>query len=170
MPDLTPNGPKPGPSEYVRFRIGDAGTAGRRLAALEDIVRALRERKSRERGGQLADDDADEAAREIAALMPREAVATFDPSPGADAWLPAGGLVVRDWALDATLWGIFVCEYDLGEIVRLDAGTAELRFCANAWPFGGVTSLVRLVEAFGFGLTEVDNGTDVLTPEAFAED
>jgi hypothetical protein len=157
-------------SEYVRFRLGDERTAARRLAAFEDVVRAMRDRKSGEPGGQLTDHDAEEAALAVAAAVPREAAATFESPPDARAWLPSGGLVVKGWDLVSVLWSIFICEYDLGEIVPLDPGSAQVHYAAHAWPFGGLTSLVRLVEAFGFGLTEVHDGADILTPDWFADD
>lgn len=150
--------------------MGEPGTLSLRLEALERVVEALRARKSRESDGQLTDDDAEAEASQLASLVPAEASATFDPTSQAPSWLPPGGLVVKDYDLHTTLWSVLTRAYHLGDIVVVELGTAELRFRASSWPYGGVTSLVRLTEAFGFELIQADNGTDILMPESFAHE
>lgn len=134
--------------EYVRFRLGRKDTREERFAALGKVLGALRERKAREASGQLDEDSANTEAREMVRLV---------HSPAA----------IADLETDLSL--ILACEYFIGDLVRLGSDLAEVRYDAQAWPYGGVTSLVRLVESFGFEIEQVDNGTDVLSAEDFRE-
>jgi hypothetical protein len=63
------------------------------------------------------------------------------------------------WDFDSMIWSVMEAEYTLIGCERVASGAARLNFDALAYPYGGVGGLVALVEAFGFMVTGIEDGT-----------
>lgn len=147
--------------EYVRFRVGTEPSAANRLEHLRRAVDALAAAKARVPSGQVEPVD-DEEVVAWRSILPPMASATFATAPPRGAWLPPAGLIEPGWEDLSMLLAILSGETRLEGIHLRDHGTAELRFDSLAWPYGGITCLIRLVEAFGFDVISYDEGS---TPE-----
>ena len=143
--------------EYVRFRVGTEPSAANRLEHLRRAVDALAAAKARIPGGQAEPTDDELVAWR--SILPAMAVATFAAAPPSGAWLPPSGLIEPGWEDLSMLLAILRGETRLEGIHLCDHGTAELRFDSLAWPYGGITCLIRLVEAFGFDVIAYDEGS-----------
>lgn len=146
-------------SEYVEFSVHSRD----RLPLLLRVVQELRHEKSSERRRSLQeleslfDDDAlshffwptvAERAQRLRDLSTRPVVET-----------PTEQTVGLRWDFDSMIHAIMEAEYDLLGCEPSEAGKARLNFRALAYPYGGVGGLVALVEAFGFAVTGIEDGT-----------
>ena len=154
--------------DFVRFRLGEPISAPHRLSSLAAVVGLLKASKSRGGGCQVPSALVEEETSIIQAQVPPGAAATFDERPAPNAWLPDGGIVVDGYDLRSTIGGILECEYQLYDVHQLDGSLAELRLPSGG--YGGVTSLVRLAEAFGFDLLAVHTCGDVIARDDFRSD
>ena len=68
------------------------------------------------------------------------------------------------WGLLELIDAVEAAEFRLIEVVRTAEDLAELRFDPLAYPYGGVGGLVALVEAFGFRVVGIDDGTGYWAP------
>jgi len=75
---------------------------------------------------------------------------------------PTEQAVGQCWDFDSMIHAIMEGEYDLLGCEPSVPGKAVLRFDAQAYPYGGVGALVALVEAFGFAVSGIDDGTGYL--------
>jgi hypothetical protein len=141
----------------------------RRVQALAELVRALATEKAGHPGRQVSATDAEFAAWER--RMPHEARMTFEPEPPASAWVPPSQRLQPGWDPASLYDAILVSEYDLRGVVLVGDSEAELQFEALAWPYGGISSLIALVEAFGFdALAFLEGSAPPVTREAHLRD
>jgi hypothetical protein len=65
----------------------------------------------------------------------------------------------RRWDLLAMIDAFADGEYELRSCEMVGDGRARLEFDSFAYPYGGVGCMVALVEAFGFRVVGIDDGT-----------
>jgi len=78
---------------------------------------------------------------------------------------PTDQAVGQRWDFDSMVHAIMEAEYDLLGCEPSQGGRARLSFRALAYPYGDVGALVALVEAFGFTLTSIEDGTGPIAVE-----
>lgn len=140
-------------TEYIEFEL-DGEDHDERLVQLQRFVGHLRSAKATGEGRQTELTDVEPWL----ALLPIQFKAGFVSSSLASAWLPPGGFSEPGWDVESMLEALLHGEYELSGVDVIGRGVAELRFLALAFPYGGVGSLVRLVEGFGFRVRAVDDG------------
>ena len=154
--------------EYVEFSVESEA----QLERLRAVVAALQSEKRGETRRSTA---------ELEALFGPDTLEHFN-RPGAAAReqrreelstrvvieLPTEHSVSARWDFDSMIQAIKDGDYDLIGCDRLSDGRVQLRFFANGYPYGGVGALVALVEAFGFAVTGIEDGTGyvAVSPEA----
>jgi hypothetical protein len=72
---------------------------------------------------------------------------------------PTDQAVGQRWDFDSMVHAIMDSEYELLGCEPSLGGRARLSFRALAYPYGGVGALVALVEAFGFTVAGIEDGT-----------
>jgi len=128
--------------EYVRFVV--VGTDGRaRLAQLGAAIAAIEAEKATDEYHQVDLDD--EMLKRLRPAFPNAVVDSLG-APG-------------DYDLESVLATMLMCEYDLLGVSEPSKGTADVQFFARAYPYGGVGSLIRLVQAFGFEVVGCNDGS-----------
>ena len=143
--------------EFVRFTIGTAPSARARLAHLVEAVEALAADKSKSPSGQVELEGNDEL-NVWTRILPPMALATFEAVPPRNAWMPPSGLIEPGWD-ELSMLGAVLGGETLLHGVHVNGGVGELRFEALTWPYGGITSIIRLVEAFGFDVVSYNEGS-----------
>ncbi len=78
---------------------------------------------------------------------------------------PTDQAIGQRWDFDSMVQAIMEAEYDLLACEPSPGGKARLSFRAQAYPYGGVGALVALVEAFGFTVTGIEDGTGPIAVE-----
>jgi hypothetical protein len=146
-------------SEYIEFSVDSDA----RLKKLQTVVAVLQAQKR----GQPR-----KSTAELEAIFGSDALAHFD-RPGAAAReqrrhdletkpvveLPTENAAGARWDFDSMIHSIMDGDYDILGCDRVDGDTARLNIYADAYPYGGVGGLVAVVEAFGFRVTGIDDGT-----------
>jgi hypothetical protein len=146
-------------SEYVEFRVDSEERLQRLVRVLVELQRekAGPVRRSPEALQAIFDPEAlrhfewpapEERAQRRVDLRTRPVVETQTEA--------AAGL---RWDFDSMIWSIMEAEYALLGCERVGGDAARLKFDALAYPYGGVGGLVALVEAFGFAVTGIEDGT-----------
>lgn len=171
----------PATSEYVRFRVGADQGAAERFAALEGLFAVLAAFKA-EQFEPIDEDDEDydeDAEFRLAdavwlGLFPESVRANFEidePELIREVWRTSSIVLTPTSQTSGLRWGVFGvlesltnAEYLLLGCERLEGGLAQWRFDAMAYPYGGVGSMVGLIEGFGFEVVEIHDGTGVWTP------
>lgn len=146
-------------SVYVEFSVeSDA-----RLKHLQTVVAVL---QSQKRGAPR------KSTAELEAIFGSDALAHFDrPCAAAREQrrqdletkpvveLPTENAAGARWDFDSMIHSIMDGDYDITGCDRVDGDSARLEIFADGYPYGGVGGLVALVEAFGFRVTGIDDGT-----------
>ncbi len=151
--------------QFVRFLADDEV----RFTALQRTFDAVKSIKNLDYADYVADDSPrDHDIDELKAMMPPEFVGSFDwPVSGAVddhrldpirpvAISPPGTYLGERWSFVRILERIDMSEYSLVSCERTAPGTAELRVEAHSYPYGGLNSLIALVEGFGFKVIGVN--------------
>jgi hypothetical protein len=146
-------------SEYVEFRVHSE----ERLQQLARVVAELH----REKTGPVR-----RSVEELQAIFDQDVLQRFEwPAPRERAQrrmdlqtrpvveMPTESAAGSRWDFDSMIWSIMEAEYSLLGCERASNGAARLNFDALAYPYGGVGGLVALVEAFGFVVTGIEDGT-----------
>jgi hypothetical protein len=146
-------------SEYVEFRVHSE----ERFRQLARVVIELR----REKAGPVR-----RSPEELQAVFDEDALRHFEwtaPEERARRRIDLDTRLVVEtpteraaglrWDFDSMIWSIMEAEYVLLGCERVGSGAARLNFDALAYPYGGVGGLVALVEAFGFVVTGIEDGT-----------
>ena len=63
------------------------------------------------------------------------------------------------WDFDSLIDALMNGEYELQSCEMVDPTQARLNFYSLAYPYGGVGCMVALIEAFGFTVTGIEDGT-----------
>lgn len=146
-------------SEYVEFRVHSEERLQQLARVLVELQRekTTLQRRSPDELQAIFDSDAlryfelpapEERAQRRIDLQTRPVIETPTTM--------AAGL---RWDFDSMIWSIMEAEYTLIGCERVGSGAARLNFDALAYPYGGVGGLVALVEAFGFVVTGIEDGT-----------
>ena len=93
------------------------------------------------------------------ALLPNPARGTFASPPTPGAWLPPDQPLEPGWDELSFLDVLLSTETHIGDVEYISEKLGKLQFSALAWPYGGIGSMLRLVEAFGFRITSYDEGS-----------
>ncbi len=146
-------------SEYVEFRVHSQDRFQRLVRVVAELQRekAGPARRSLEALQRLFDED---VLRRFAWPGPAErAQRRVDLATRPVVETPTENAAGLRWDFDSMIWSIMEAEYELLGCEEVAGGTARLSFQALAYPYGGVGGLVALVEAFGFVVTGIEDGT-----------
>jgi hypothetical protein len=149
-------------AEFVEFSVHSR----ERLRDLERIVVELRREKGSDRRRRVEElealFDAEASSRLLWPTGPERARRRHDLATRPVIEIPTDQTVGLRWDLDSLVHAVMEGEYELLGCEPAAAGKARLEFRALAYPYGGVGALVALVEAFGFTVTGIDDGTGYL--------
>jgi hypothetical protein len=151
--------------QFVRFLVDDET----RFAALQRVFDAIKVVKNLDFANDVtADSASDHNIDQLKGMMPANVVSNFDwPSAGPVgdhrleptlpiAISPPGTFIGARWSFVRILELIDLGEYSLVSCQRTMLDTAELRIEAYSYPYGGLNSLIALVEGFGFKVVGVN--------------
>jgi hypothetical protein len=145
--------------EFVEFSVHSR----ERLRDLQRVVLELQREKTADRRRSVEElealFDADAASHFLRPTGPERARRRRDLATRPVIVTPTEQTVGLRWDLDSLVHAVMEGEYELLRCEPADAGKARLEFRALAYPYGGVGALVALVEAFGFTVTGIDDGT-----------
>ena len=145
-------------AEYVRFEVPEGKDAAERFRELSRFVLEVANAKNEVPGGQICDQPDEELYRWLA-LLPNPARGTFASPPTPGAWLPPDQPLEPGWDELSFLDVLLSTETHIGDVEYISEKLGKLQFSALAWPYGGIGSMLRLVEAFGFRITSYDEGS-----------
>lgn len=148
-------------SEFVEFVVHDPA----RFRALQRVFEELKKDKAADRF-RASDDwlgvvDAEARARFTGANTPtreaREVAMELDPRP--IRITPTSKTTGLVWDFFSMIDAFQNGEYELRSCDMVGPTTARWNFFALAYPYGGVGCMVALIEAHGFRVTGINDGT-----------